>query len=360
MNQRTIDSIRDGAIALEQRDLLASYELLQICRAHRPNGHLINQTLRDYSARLGLPAAEPQPQQPPALSRSAIELLQVQAEALETTDILTALQLIRIAHTSDPSQAAIAEQARAYAARERALRDALLQAVADQQIAIIPAGFRCYTKQRIRSLLGLSQASFPFDSGFFPPNAIASMIREPEIALNAEIPGSYALCIKDDPVRAENGAKGIHFTRTTQHELDQQVQACSHQKTALNRYLDSTMGYYTLDERHQHILAHYNWHALSGRPSDLNENLQAINQILNRRLNRLFRTLEQCQSALFVVDHSGYQVLTVDQTHYSITDTADLTCALSQRFPEARISLIQANTLTLETATHLLLQPGAG
>jgi len=114
------------------------------------------------------------------------------------------------------------------------------------------------------------------------------------------------------------------------------------------------MGYYTLDERHQHILAHYNWHALSGRPSDLNENLQAINQILNRRLRRLLSTLEQCRSALLVIDHNGYQFLTLDKAQHNVTDTSSLTSALSQRFPGKRISLIAANTLTLEQATQLL------
>jgi hypothetical protein len=45
----------------------------------------------------------------------------------------------------------------------------LQQLVRDGDVAIIPAGFRCFTKMRLAKTLGIRQPSLPFDNGFFPP-----------------------------------------------------------------------------------------------------------------------------------------------------------------------------------------------
>lgn len=74
----------------------------------------------------------------------------------------------------------------------------LQKLLADGELAIVSAGFRCFTKIELSKQLGIDQESLTFDSGFFPPAALARMLESDVIDLSkghtACIKGDYALC----------------------------------------------------------------------------------------------------------------------------------------------------------------------
>ena len=63
-------------------------------------------------------------------------------------------------------------------------------------VAIIPIGFRCYTKELISQRLGISQPSMPFDNGFFPPSSVESILRNPKVKLDFNINSTFQICKK--------------------------------------------------------------------------------------------------------------------------------------------------------------------
>lgn len=150
-------------------------------------------------------------------------------------------------------------------------------------------------------MLGVSQASLPFDSGFFPPASVASVLANPKINMRFDDEKlTHSVCLKFEGCTDSAGNRGIEFKRSSYDEINTIVTSKNIEN--INQYLDSTFGYYTLDENHKFVLAHYNWHEFSDKSkykgiTDPTLNLEAINKSLNKRIDRLF---DICNSAKYI------------------------------------------------------------
>lgn len=241
LNKKEINSIRDAALSLEKTDVKLAYNLMKIAFKNRPDGPLIKSKLKVYAEKLKkIP-----------VSKSDFKLKEM---------------------------------------------------VDSGNVAIIPIGFRCFTKNFIAHKLKIVQASLPFDSGFFPPESIASVLNNPKI--NLKFPdinlNNHTVCIKNERYNDSNLGIVTQFKKSTYHEIDSIVDSGNCSK--INSYLDSTYGYYTVDLQHKFVLAHYNWHKLSNPfkskgITDPEKNIENINQILNKRIERMF---ELCNSAKYI------------------------------------------------------------
>ena len=131
----SVDKIRDLALELEKDgDIIAAYRLMKIAHKARSNGSLIKKKIDDYEVVL----------------------------------------------------------AKEYMARRKIIKD-----LESGDLAVIPIGFRCFTKIKLRELYGIDQATLPFDNGFFSPHSIASVFNSPVININYADQDSYALCKKN-------------------------------------------------------------------------------------------------------------------------------------------------------------------
>tara|TARA_B100000886_G_C20405598_1_gene484604 strand:+ start:1344 stop:1625 length:282 start_codon:yes stop_codon:yes gene_type:complete len=69
-----------------------------------------------------------------------------------------------------------------------------------------------------------------------------------------------------------------------------------------NSYLDNTGGYFTLDTKHNYVLAHYNWSKLSPNKRskgiiDMAFHLENLTSTMNRRIERM---MDICHSAKII------------------------------------------------------------
>ena len=154
----------------------------------------------------------------------------------------------------------------------------------------------------------------PFDNGFFPPCAIASVLRNPKINLKYNDNHlTHSVCIKYENYSDPISGNGIKFQKSSYEEIDSL--AMSRDMRGINKYLDDTFGYYTLDIEHNFVLAHYNWHKFSDRTEvhDHSINLEKINRTLNKRIRIM---LERCSIAnyiFFIVEEfQDYQYMMID------------------------------------------------
>jgi hypothetical protein len=206
------------------------------------------------------------------------------------------------------------------------------------ELAIIPIGFRCFTKSKMREILNISQASLPFDSGFFSPKSIASVIKYPKIDLNfnENYMDNHTVCKKYENYNDKRLGKGIKFQKSTYDEINSIVIGKDNQD--MNKYLDTTYGYYTLDIKHKFVLAHYNWHKLAddSKSQGITEpklNLEKINNIMNKRLERMF---DMCNSAKYIIfmfmENQGYKYMMLDDEVFPLNDLTEIEQAVENKF----------------------------
>ncbi len=283
MNKRTIDAIKDLALKYESEDLEVAYELMSIAHKERPNGPLIKKKFLKYQQLLG---------------------------------------------------------------ENDGAKSKLHQAVVAGDIAIIPIGFRCHTAKKITELLGVRQASLPFDSGFFSPKSVASVLSNPKIELKYHDQGStHRVCIKKAKYRDMLNGIGIKFEISDYDFINSMA---SHPEMEnINNYLDSTFGYYTLDVKHQFVLAHYNWHKFS-HPSkskgvvDPEKNLENINDMFNRRLDRLFNLCRKAKHIFFVYgEFQKFNYIQIGSEFHDLNEFSDLEKVIKNIFdkPHSIINL---------------------
>lgn len=205
------------------------------------------------------------------------------------------------------------------------------------EVAIIPAGFRCYTKKNIFGKLNFKQPSMPFDSGFFPPSSIASVIKNPKI--NLEYPESsltHAVCTKYERQNDSLLGFGIKFKKSSYAKINSIVE--NREGMGINRFLDSTCGYYTLDLTHNFILAHYNWHKRATLEQskgvyDPCLNLKQINEIFNKRIRRMFDLCNSAKICFFVVgEFQKYNYMMVDDDYFDLNDFTELESTIRDVF----------------------------
>lgn len=177
---------------------------------------------------------------------------------------------------------------------------------------IIPIGFRCFTKYDIFKQIGFDVLNLPFNNGFFPQEAIISILENPII----DIEKDHSVCIKREYYQFPNLETGIKFYSSTYEKIDQLVDCATPEN--INSYLDSTMGYYTWDRTHNYVLAHYNWHIFANK-TDIKTNMKSINDMLNRRIKRMF---ELCFAAdylfLFYEETQKYRCMVIDNIIFEL------------------------------------------
>lgn len=262
MKPKTINAIRNLAIDYEDIDLQVAYELISIAYFEKPNGEIIKSKYVEYKKRL-------------------------EDELLGKKDFI--------------------------------------QLFEKGEVVIIPIGFRCYTAGKIRDKLGIVQPSLPFNSGFFPPDAVASVLESCEINLRFEDEfDSHAVCIKNEFSTDPLYGKGIEFISSSYDAIDKKV--INVEAKDFNKYLDSTFGYYTLDKKHNFVLAHYNWHALADDEKsqgiiDPKENLKRINKKLNSRISRMMRLCCNAFHIFFIYSETqNYNYMKIDEKYFFLND----------------------------------------
>lgn len=191
----------------------------------------------------------------------------------------------------------------------------LQKLVTDEDIVILPIGFRCYTKDIITKKLGIKQQTLPFDNGFFPAQAIASVIEEGQISI-----GDDSVCIKTEMNKDPKFGLGIKFISTTYDHINSLL--ISKDIPDINKYLDVTFGYYTLDCKHKFVLAHYNSHPFSNRSKiDPKENVKNINDMLNRRIERMMKMCVNAKHIFMLFEeHQNYKYMQLDNEYFILND----------------------------------------
>lgn len=273
-----------------------------------------------------------------------IDLIRDAAIKLENTDIKMAHDLMAIAHRARPNGPFIKKKLIGYREQleasdpERVEKNKLRELVSSGELVIIPIGFRCFTKQFISNKLGVKlQASLPFDSGFFSPNAVASVLTYPKVELSFDGFGrNHFVCVKTENNDDEQYGLGIKFDTSTYEDIN--AVATSQDVPDINKYLDSTFGFYTLDVKHQFVLAHYNWHPLSSDSKskgivDPKENLQIINSIMERRIQRMMDMIENAKHVVFIFgENQNYNYLQIDSSVCRLDDFDKLHTVCVEKF----------------------------
>ena len=209
------------------------------------------------------------------------------------------------------------------------------------ELAIVSVGFRCFTKARIKEYLGVElEKSYPFDNGFFPPISVARVLKAKRVNLNSDQPRpNHTVCIKHENYNDPTFGYGIKFDTSTYEEINSA--AASRDMDDINKYLDRSFGYYTLDMDNQFVLAQYNWHffARENRPERIHDpiaNINNINEMLNRRLDRL---IEKCKAAKYVIfvfaETQGYKHMTIDNHHFDLSDLSPIEKVAKEIFPDS-------------------------
>lgn len=217
------------------------------------------------------------------------------------------------------------------------------QLISSGELLIVPIGFRCFTRRRIENMYGpIHEKTLPFDAGFFPPQSVASMLRNMEAFPEVEpMQDRYPVCIKSEKQHDANKGHGIVFKTSSYIDIDTAIKTC--RRKDRNKYIDSTLGYYTLDIKNNFVLAHYNWHQLASlsdpkKSSDPLENIKNISRMLSRRLERM---INDCRKANWVVftyaETQGYDFMKIDDQYFDLKDLSVITKAASCMLPQSDI-----------------------
>lgn len=259
---------------------------------------------------------------------------------LEGEDLETARELMGMAHVARPNGPLIKRKLEEY--NERSTQTCPIKVKMEEmlnsgELVVVPAGFRCYTKQRLHKTIGLKQESFPFDVGFYSPQSLASLLKDPHVNLqNDEAQINHAVCMKYENFKHPKRGLGIRFVKSSYEEIDSFTKFKGGPK--MNQYLDSSFGYYTLCLQHKFVLAHYNWHRFASPEKSKGicqptRNIEIINETLNRRLRRMFEVCENAKYILFVFEESqGYNYIMIDDECYDLNDFSEVREVLNDTF----------------------------
>jgi tetratricopeptide (TPR) repeat protein len=199
------------------------------------------------------------------------------------------------------------------------------------ELAIVPAGFRCYTKGVFYKKYNFKQPSLPFDSGFFPPISIATVLKNPIINITMT---SHDVCEKYEKSFDDTLGLGIKFFISDYPSIDRLVS----NSVKCGNYLDNTKGYYTLDSKNKFILAHYNWHSTASFEKSKGvyeplENIKEINSVLNKRIERMFNICKGAKYVLFIIGNTqNYKYMSINDDFYDLYDSEELSITLNEVF----------------------------
>ena len=271
------------------------------------------------------------------MQKKDIRMLRDAALLLEKEDPQIAEGLMEMAQRERPDAPFIKRKMNEYKQRRDRDQMKLLDLIQTGELAIISAGFRCHTKIQLSEMLGIKQPSLPFDSGFFPPQSIANLLRNREVNLQFASAGlpTHHVCTKHTGV-TRGDKKGIDFRTSSYDHINQAIHAVD--QDDLNTYLDATKGYYTLDTVNRFVLAHYNWHdfaseSLSKGITRPEENIPKINTTLNPRITRMFDMCARAKNILFVLgEFQNLNFMSIDDEVHDLTDMEPIKSAAKDTF----------------------------
>ena len=193
----------------------------------------------------------------------------------------------------------------------------------------IPVGFRCNTKATLIKN-NLVTRSLPFDSGFFPPHSITSVLRSGELklTLNEKLePMNFSLATL-------TYTGGIHFTKRSEMEiLKMSNQSDSFHALGEERLMDvPTHGYFATHLEHKFTLAHYLWTKHSQHYKTHYTNLITdINKMFQRRLDYMYEICNQ-NFPIFIFTREGKQDYFVNNEKFKLDSFVELKEELNKQF----------------------------
>jgi len=280
-----------------------------------------------------------------ALNSNTINAIRDLALQLESEDIHTAHQLMSLAYSARPTGAFMLKKLNEYHNKinPSPLKKKLKNMFERGEIAIIPIGFRCFTKIDICSTLEISQPTLPFDNGFFPPSSISSILQNPTINLTDS---NHSVCMKYENHYDTNLGLGIKFKTSTYNEIN--TLATHTDIEGIKQYLDGTFGYYTLDPQHNYILAHYNWHPFASqshtdRIYNPKHNIKQINTLLNTRIQTMFHICNHAKYIFFVFgEYQDYHYMSIDTMQFDLHNYQEIQTVAKEIF-SAKSFVLNAN-----------------
>lgn len=214
---------------------------------------------------------------------------------------------------------------------DQKIRKRIKKLIDEKEVILIPCGFRCHTKSALELNLDIKQASLPFDSGFFSMESICNILRNEVVSLSFD---NHMVCKKEEKFKHPSYGKVLKFTPSSYDEIDSIIENC--EKSEFNKYLDTTYGYYTWDRDNDFVLAHFNWHKNSQYESGVYnrlENINNINTLLNRRIERMFELCHKAKIIIFVVgEFQGYEKMIIDDRVFSTKNTSILSESVMSKF----------------------------
>ena len=193
----------------------------------------------------------------------------------------------------------------------------------------IPVGFRCSTKVTLAKN-NLVTKSLPFDSGFFPPCSITSVLREGELklSLNEKLePNNFSLATL-------NYSGGINFTARVEEEIEKMSnESDTFYKLGHEQLMDSpTHGYFATHLEHKFTLAHYLWTKHSKNYKTHYTNLITdINKMFQRRLDYMYEICNR-NFPIFIFSRESRQDYFVNNEKFKLDSFVELKEELNKQF----------------------------
>lgn len=294
------------------------------------------------------------------INNKDIDLIRDAALSLEENNLELAQRLMKLAHHARPNGMFIKNKLSQYEKNlDIKYKKKINELVKSGKVTIIPIGFRCYTKDWIKNNLGVTQESQPFDVGFFSPYAVSSILESQDFFKHGY--SSHSVCIKNEEYHDKTKGKGIHFKTTTYEDIDKKIE--STKSNSLHKFLDSTYGYYTLDNHHKFVLAHYNWHKFashnkSNGVSHPKENLPKIKKLLSRRFSRMKEKIEKSQLVVFIyMNKKDNNYIKIDDDYYYLNNLEIIKKSFTRSFEKELIlvDVSEENEIDPKTLIDLLI-----
>ena len=283
---------------------------------------------------------------------SSIKSIRDLAISLEKKDILAAFKLMELAQESNQNGTFVEKKIKQY---KNIIEINKIHKTGE--LAIIPVGFRCHTKMLLKRRYQISQPTLPFDNGFFPPESVVSILRNPRISLNFNDKSTFAICKKFERFEHPIYGRGIKFCPSSKAEIDNIIS--TKYESDIKKYRDQTKcfldisgGYYTLDTKHNYVLAHYNWSKFSKRIKaeefrDMEQYLELASEVLNRRIKRMMDICHSAKKILFVFhEYQKYKYMLIDEMRLGLENLSELKETANDIFKSKVYILPQLNINT--------------
>lgn len=191
----------------------------------------------------------------------------------------------------------------------------------------IPVGYRCNTAQILKKFK-LMTKSLPFDTGYFPPESVARVIKSQNMQLVYDKHGKFG------NVKLCEIIPGGGFKTTTENKLHKKIE----DEGPSIKLLGGNGGYYSCHTEHYYMLAHYLWHESSPiYKTDYKNVILEVSEMFQRRLKRVNELCNTYNNRFFIYYigvPAPVNTLTIDNVDHDLTDMSLLKNQLNESFGE--------------------------